>query len=287
MRYVCDGVITQGFSTAHPALDMAFNGGGSASYGKPLYAPEAGRVTYVGQKGSGVTDAGIVVQISTLNRVHRICHMIPGSPTVSVGQMVSEGQHIGSMGWSGYVIPANFEGTHVHWVMEIDGARVDPRKYITTQSNVNGGSAVDTIKSMYLRLLGREADQAGINHYTGVAGSKGWQFVYTDLKNSEEGQRDWDRRNPARVAALEAKEAEALALRAQVAQLEQALRNEQNKPPREVVKEVEKIVTQTVEVVKEVPVYTHDQETKDTVNAIHKLLKSVWGSLTSLHKKVK
>lgn len=279
MRYVCDGVITQGFSAAHPALDMAFNGGSRTSYGKPLFAPESGRVTFVGQMGSGVANAGTVVQINTGNRVHRICHMIPGSPTVSVGQDVSEGQQIGSMGWSGYVIPANIEGTHTHWVMEINGQRVDPSKYVTNTAVPEGGNTVDTIKSMYLRLLGRDADQAGINHYTNQANSKGWQFVYNDLKNSDEGQRDWDRRNPARVAALEAKEAEALALRDKVAQLESALRNEQSKPPKEVIKEVEKIVEKpvTVEIIKEVPVYVDGPVDKKAV--VEGWFSRLWKSL--------
>lgn len=153
---------------------------------------------------------------------------------------------------------------------------------------------MDTIKSMYWRLLGREADPGGIAHHTANVESKGWQFVYDDLKNSAEGQADWDRRNPARVAELEKKAAHTEVLAAQLnstsrqlAEVQAALANEQAKPPREVIKEVEKIVEKPIEVIKTVPVYTHDQETKDNVSAILKLLKSVWGSLTSLHKKVK
>jgi len=80
------------------------------------------------------------------------------------------------------------------------------RPKANTSSNTQGGdmSAVDTIKSMYLRLLGRAADDGGIATYTDAATKKGWEFVYNDLKNSKEGQADWAWRNPDAVRALEA-----------------------------------------------------------------------------------
>ena len=267
MRYPCDGVITQGFHSAHQAIDMAFPGGANASYGKPIYAPEGGRVTHVGQMGAVGTqvDAGTVVQITNGNRVHRVCHLIPGSPTVSVGQNVHEGQVVGQMGWSGYVIPANRDGTHTHWVFQVDGVRLDGSKYV----NNTGGNAVETIKSMYWRLLGREADAGGIGTYTKAAGERGWEFVYNDLKNSPEGQRDWERRNPDRVNALEAGIGERDRV---IADLRTALANEQGKPPVEVIKEVEKIVEVPVEVIKEVPVYVNDEETRKTVVSIKMML---------------
>ncbi len=124
------GVVTQGFSGSHPAVDYAYNGGGSTSYGQPIVAPEAGRVTYVGQMGTGVNDAGTVVQIVAGARTHRLCHLIPSSPTVGANQQVSMGQVVGQMGYSGYVIPAGMAGSHLHWVMEINGLRVDGRQYI-------------------------------------------------------------------------------------------------------------------------------------------------------------
>jgi surface antigen len=53
-----------------------------------------------------------------------------------------------------------------------------------------------------------------------------------------------------------------------LAVVEKALKNEQNKPAKEVVKEVQIIVEKPVEVIKEVPVYTHDAETKSMIKAI-------------------
>ena len=145
-------------------------------------------------------------------------------------------------------------------------------------TNNTGGSTVDTIKSMYWRLLGREADQGGIDTYINAANARGWEFVYNDLKNSGEGQADWTRRNPERVGALEAG---IQARDVRIQELQTALANEQSKPPREVIKEVEKIVEKPIEVVKEVPVYTHDQATADTVQATSKTVNSIKGMLVN------
>lgn len=136
---------------------------------------------------------------------------------------------------------------------------------------INGstqGGSVETIKSMYWRLVGREADAGGINHHSANVSSKGWEFVYNDLKNSEEGQRDWDRRNPTRVASLEA---QAATLASVQAQLQAAL----NKPPTVVVKEVEKIVEKII--TKEVPVYVNPDEKAVVQNWFIKL----WNRLFS------
>lgn len=79
------------------------------------------------------------------------------------------------------------------------------RPKTTTTTQGADMSATDTIKSMYLRLLGRPADDGGLSTYTAAAVSKdkGWEFVYNDLKNSDEGQKDWAWRNPDAVRALE------------------------------------------------------------------------------------
>jgi len=141
-----------------------------------------------------------------------------------------------------------YSSKYVGWSEDLNGHRVIE---LTATSEVAEGGTVDTIKSMYWRLLGREADQGGIDTYTKAANERGWEFVYNDLKNSGEGQADWIRRNPERVANLE----RGIADRDQViADLRSALTNAQNKPPVEVVKIVEKIVEKPVEVIKEVPV---------------------------------
>lgn len=253
MRWPLDNVvITQGYrenpnlygygSFGHTGIDL------QASIGTPVLSPVTGTVIGVGTNPSYVGGLYVIVRQDGGERWE--CYMGHLSQTlVSVGQQVGEGQVVAKSGATG-----NVTGPHVHFQVRHFGAGdlVNPQDLIN--SNVtSGGSSVDTIKSMYWRLLGREADQGGIDHYTQVVKSNGWEFVYLDLKNSNEGQADWVRRNPDRVKALE----DGINQRDQmINDLKTALANEQAKPPKEVVKEVEKIVTKEVpvEVVKTVEV---------------------------------
>lgn len=164
-------------------------------------------------------------------------------------------------------------------------------KYVTychlSQINVSygqeitqGGNTVDTLKSMYWRLLGREADAGGLQHHSTNVSKKGWEFVYNDLKNSAEGQNDWNRRNPDRVVQLETANNQKDKI---ISDLKVALANEQSKPPKEVVKEVEKIIEKPVEVVK----YVNDQQTKDDVSAIRKMVQSIFDYFAGQYKTFK
>lgn len=124
-----------------------------------------------------------------------------------------------------------------------------PKNQSAIDAETSGGNDVETVKSMYWRLLGREADQAGINTYTSAAKSKGWEFVYNDLKNSTEGQNDWAWRNPERVRSLEKQLSEKPKEVVKEVVVEKEVIKE---VPVEVIKEVEKVVEVPVEVIKEV-----------------------------------
>lgn len=147
---------------------------------------------------------------------------------------------------------------------------------VTPAPVTGGGSTVDTIKSMYWRLLGREADQEGINTYAQAASDRGWEFVYNDLKNSNEGQRDWDWRNPDRVRSLETANID---LTRQLEETKAALTNAENKPPVEVIKEVERIVEKPVEVVKTVEVVKEVEVVKDEQQVVQNWLINLWNRL--------
>lgn len=79
------------------------------------------------------------------------------------------------------------------------------------------GGSVETIKSMYWRLVGREADPEGLKWHLDEANSKGWDYIYNHMKNSPEGQADWIWRNPDAVRALEQKLADATKTSSQAA----------------------------------------------------------------------
>lgn len=134
MRYPATGRVTNGFSPDHQAVDLAPEGA-AAAYGSPIFSPETGRVSFVGYMGTGVADAGLVVEVTAdSGNKHRMCHN--SNVLVNVGDHVAEGQHIAAMGNSGYVLPAPTPqnpkaGSHCHWVMFKNGARVDGRQYIT------------------------------------------------------------------------------------------------------------------------------------------------------------
>lgn len=117
------GRVSQGFHWYHKAVDIV------NALNTPIVAPVAGKVTYVGQMGSGVNNAGLVVQIGDTRNGHRLCHL--NKYVVKVGQTVKEGQLVGYMGYTGFTIPAGIRGVHLHWIMFKDGSRVDPRKYVT------------------------------------------------------------------------------------------------------------------------------------------------------------
>lgn len=142
MRYPCNGEITRGFSASHTALDMAkYVGAGAASLGMPIVAPHSGKVTVAGNLG----ECGLAVDIDGGRFKSRLCHN--DTVTVSVGQSVSEGQQIGTMGHTGLTVPSGPGGTHTHWILWDNGVRVDGSKYVvqSTQDDDMSQQQVDDI----------------------------------------------------------------------------------------------------------------------------------------------
>lgn len=267
----------------------------AADEGTPVYAAADGVVDF---EGDATNDpwtlwyGGIYVRLRHDDCFTGYAHL--SSTVIDKGQQVARGQLIGYSGSTGAAT-----GPHLHFecialkpnINNGYAGRFDPNPYIVesqTDQQVNAtpaGGTVDTIKSMYWRLLGREADQDGINTYSKAADEKGWQFVYNDLKNSDEGQRDWQRRSPDAVKALEDQarnsQAKVATLERQLSEAQAALTNAANKPPEVVVKEVEKIVT------KEVPVYTVDEQTRASVANTEKMVASIKGSVAKLFQVIR
>lgn len=144
MRSPATGRVSQGFNIAHQAVDIV------NSFDSPIAAPISGKVVYVGNKGSGINNAGLVVEIEQGNQLHRLCHL--NKALVKVGQLVSEGQEVARMGYSGFTIPSGIRGTHLHWIMFLSGKRVDARKYVTIPPS--GTTVIPSHR--YGHLVGRQ-----------------------------------------------------------------------------------------------------------------------------------
>lgn len=124
------GVISQGFSAAHQAIDIA------NKPGTPVVAPISGEITIAGDLG----ECGLGVQVGDTTNGHRMCHN--RKLLVKVGDIVKEGQKVAEMGYTGLTVPDDVpEGSHLHWVMWKDGKRVDGEKYLKEDDMFKGKSA--------------------------------------------------------------------------------------------------------------------------------------------------
>lgn len=115
---------------------------------------------------------------------------------------------------------------------------------------MNNGDVVNA----YRALLGRDPDPGGLATYTG----KSWKEVFYAITGSQEyTQRQSNLANQAKA----------------LVDTQNALQQAQNKPPVEVIKEVEKIVEVPVEIIKEVQVPVDEQQ------VIQNWFKKIWQSL--------
>ncbi|MGK6323508.1 M23 family metallopeptidase [Sphingomonas sp. DT-51] len=103
-----------GRPTFHAGLD--FRG----SYGEPIYAAAAGRVSFVGER-SGY---GRLVEIDHGNGIASRYGHLSGAE-VTLGQHVARGERIARMGSTG-----RSTGTHVHFEVRLHGTAVNPQPFL-------------------------------------------------------------------------------------------------------------------------------------------------------------
>ena len=103
-----------GARSFHPGQDIA------APWGTPIYAATSGVVSIAGW----VSGYG---NYTCINRdpVFATCYGHQSAILVSVGQSVTQGQHIGNVGSTGYST-----GPHLHFEVRINGQVVDPLPYL-------------------------------------------------------------------------------------------------------------------------------------------------------------
>jgi murein DD-endopeptidase MepM/ murein hydrolase activator NlpD len=104
--------VENGKSETHPGVDYYNRAGG------PIFAAGNGVVTFAGEDPS----YGYSVLIDHGSGVEgHYAHMVPGSLKVHVGDHVTQGQQIGSMGQSGRAY-----AVHLHYELRFAGQLVDP-----------------------------------------------------------------------------------------------------------------------------------------------------------------
>ena len=127
--------ITQYYSNKHKAIDLGWS---SKYYGsnQAIYACFDGTVI----TNSYASDAGYYVAIRHDNGdVSRYLHL-KNKSNVSVGQRVSKGEHIGTMGDTG-----NARGNHLHFDLTKNGSRVNPIDYLYVYSGQIVSDACKTV----------------------------------------------------------------------------------------------------------------------------------------------
>lgn len=117
------GRISQYFSSAHPAVDIAID------CGTTVMASDAGVVSWAGWRTNG---GGNVVEINHGWGVTGYNHL--GSYSVSAGQAVAKGQAIAAVGTTG-----NSTGCHVHWTLVVNGYYVNPLNYLPASTVIEEG----------------------------------------------------------------------------------------------------------------------------------------------------
>ncbi len=111
------GNITTYFSGGHPAIDID----GYGRHGAPVVASAGGQVVWAAGDNSGY---GLYVIIQHPDG-SRTLYAHLSSIGVSVGQEVWQGETLGGVGSTGYST-----GTHLHFVLYINGAPVNPLNYL-------------------------------------------------------------------------------------------------------------------------------------------------------------
>jgi hypothetical protein len=225
--------------------------------GRPVYAPASGTLTNVDSR-----TGGNMVVIYDGQFYHRLMH----NSSFSRGNgPVNEGDQVALAGTTGLST-----GPHVHWDININGTTArsfsdfrDPAVWLNggyKQGTVGGNemfNSIEEVREAYIQMRGVVGTDAEMRGWIGQSKQR-WIQLSTAETNS---------------------------LRQQLADVKNALTNEQAKPPKEVVKEVIKIVEKPVEVIKEVPVYTHDAETKNMIKSIYDYFSGQFKSFKKYIKK--
>jgi len=106
----------------HSGIDIGRRADGTSINGAAIVATGGGKVIYAGSRGG----YGNTIMIDHGNGVVTLyAHQQSGGIKVSVGQRVSKGDRIGTVGSTGYST-----GPHLHFEVRVNGTPVNPMKYL-------------------------------------------------------------------------------------------------------------------------------------------------------------
>lgn|SRR3990167_1252250 len=259
--------LTQGYGNKDSIYRKGYHTGADygCSFGSPIYAPADGQMTWVPGYNGGFGNT-IKITHNTLGNKRMqtwLCHvsdMVGGNRYVKEGELVGHSGGVKSIQGDGAGLTF---GAHLHWQVVLDGnydldinpVEVLNAAYVAAET---GGFMQPMTEAreaqLYREFLGREKE------FAGASGRSEQQFFYAAAP-------------------------ELAGTRQQLADVRTALLNEQAKPPKEIIKEVQVIVEKPVEIIKEVKVYEHDQETKENVSAILKIVKTIRALVLNLFKR--
>lgn len=143
------GATTAPYSPSNPHAGVDYGG----STGDNVYAPHAGQVKAAGAMG----ECGQEIDIEGGKFKSRLCHN--SQLLVTAGQNVSEGQVVARVGSTGAT-----SGPHVHWVLWVNGNRVNPVDYLSEGEDMK----VDQVTLDLIYDLGLHRPAGG------DTGSAGW-----------------------------------------------------------------------------------------------------------------
>ncbi len=115
--YPVSGRITQKYWTRHPGIDIG------APKGSPIYAADAGYVTFAGWDQERVSYGNMILISHGNGFVTRYGHL--SAFIIGAGDSVKKGQFIGRVGSTG-----NSTGPHLHFEIIKNGVRLNPFGYL-------------------------------------------------------------------------------------------------------------------------------------------------------------
>ena len=254
MRAPTNNRVTQGKHGTYNAVDYSW------SPDPNIYAPENGTISFYANAGS----CGNNLQMVGASGTHGFCHL--ERKTVGVGQKVTKGQVIGVMGYTGYTIPSGPNGRHLHWVLRKGNTYVYPPNYVNEPFKPVTkpiGDDMITTKDQAIKLYKMLRPNGGGStaEINGTVGRR----TFTSFLNDAQ-------------AEIAARDKGIKSLQSQLADVKKALANEKAKPPKEVVKVVEKIVE------KEVPTGAISPEDSAAIKETNNLMRKLMERITSIFK---